>query len=157
MRSHPSETPTAFERPLFDLGGTTNTLGRDKKARGSHPYSQKDDSQTVFQAALGAVESRKTGTRSTWRPVVSTVKLVQRQVAMKLCGWSLKEDELSAAIFKSVFWNSLAWMDAYQRFSSRWEKDGQYPRAAAWLVFTRQYSKALETLMKSNGVSSAHR
>ncbi|KAF7782973.1 hypothetical protein Agabi119p4_2349 [Agaricus bisporus var. burnettii] len=134
VRSQPSETPTAFERPLFDLSGTTNTLVRDKKARGGHSYSQKDDSQTVFQAALGAIESRKTGTRSTWRPVVSTVKLVQRQVAMKLCGWSLKEDELSAAILK-------------------WEKDGQYPRAAAWLVFTRQYSKALETLMKSNDSS----
>lgn len=37
----------------------------------------------------------------------------------------------------------------------RWEKDGQYPRAAAWLVFTRQFSKALETLLKSNGVSFA--
>lgn len=100
-------TPTAFERSLFDLGGKTNTLGRDRKVRGGHPNSQNDDSQSIFQTALGAVESRKTGERSTWRPVVSTVKLVQRQVAMKLCGWSLKEDELSAAIGRSVFWNNL--------------------------------------------------
>lgn len=48
------------------------------------------------------VESRKTGERSSWKPIVNTARLVQRQVAMKLCGWSLKEDELSAAISRWV-------------------------------------------------------
>ena len=32
--------------------------------------------------------------RSLWKPPVPTTKLVQRQVALQLCGWSLREDEL---------------------------------------------------------------
>jgi hypothetical protein len=103
LQSYSAATPTAFEETPINFGGKSTTLRRDRKARGNHLKSQNDDSQSNFQAALGEIESRKTGERSTWRPVVSTVKLVQRQVAMKLCGWSLKEDELSAAIGRSVF------------------------------------------------------
>jgi len=33
----------------------------------------------------------------------------------------------------------------------RWEKDGQHSRAACWLVFMKQYNKALELLMRSKG------
>ncbi|KAF5346773.1 hypothetical protein D9756_010433 [Leucocoprinus leucothites] len=125
-------TPTAVERPLLDFGSTSSFSAQSRRLRRSYSQTQTDDSQVAFQAALTIVESRKTGERSTWKPMVNTVKLAQRQVAMKLCGWSLKEDELSAAIV-------------------RWEKEGQHTRAAAWLVFTRQLSKALETLLKSNG------
>lgn len=101
MQSQLDITPVAVERPLLDLGDAT---ARDRKSRRS--YSQADDYQGSFQAALTVIESRKTGERSTWKPAVSTLKLVQRQVAMKLCGWSLKEDELSAAILRWVFLSS---------------------------------------------------
>lgn len=33
----------------------------------------------------------------------------------------------------------------------RWEKDGKYSRAACWLVFTRQFTRAIELLMRSEG------
>ncbi|KXN85842.1 SEH-associated protein 4 [Leucoagaricus sp. SymC.cos] len=134
MQSQLDVTPTTTERPLFELGNTTSFPTHERRSRRSYSQSQTDDSQAAFQAALAIIESRKTGERSTWKPVVSTVKLAQRQVAMKLCGWSLKEDELSAAILK-------------------WEKEGQHTRAAAWLVFTRQFSRALDTLLKSNDMS----
>ena len=60
-----------------------------------------EDGQTVFRAALFEIESRNSGERSAWKPA-NTTKLVQRRVAMKLCGWSLKEDELGAAIGRLV-------------------------------------------------------
>jgi len=61
-----------------------------------------EDGQTAFRIALFDIESRNSGERSTWKPVVNTARLVQRRVAMKLCGWSLKEDELGAAIARLV-------------------------------------------------------
>ncbi|KAF8624642.1 hypothetical protein AX15_005795 [Amanita polypyramis BW_CC] len=71
-----------------------------------------------------------------WKPGVATQKALQRQVAMLLCGWSVNEDELIGAI-------------------RRWEKEGSFPRAACWLVFMKQYNKAVELLMRSN--DEAHR
>jgi hypothetical protein len=32
-----------------------------------------------------------------------------------------------------------------------WEKDGKLSKAACWLVFTGQYSKAADLLMRSDG------
>jgi hypothetical protein len=62
-----------------------------------------------------------------WRPPSETNKLTQRQVALQLCGWSLKEDELNAVI-------------------RVWEKEGRWSRAACWLVFTKQFGKAVLAL-----------
>ena len=40
--------------------------------------------------------------------------------------------------------------------ASRWEKEGHLSQAACWLVFTRQYSKAVDMLMSSNGMMTKY-
>ncbi|KAG2365391.1 hypothetical protein BDR07DRAFT_1398968 [Suillus spraguei] len=85
-----------------------------------------------FTAAVAALCARRTsGSGRPWKPPVrNTEKLEQRQFALHLCGWGIGEEEMNHEIRK-------------------WEKEGQQPRAACWLVFTRQYQKALELLMRS--------
>ncbi|KAG1739334.1 hypothetical protein EDB19DRAFT_1828902 [Suillus lakei] len=85
-----------------------------------------------FTAAVAALCARRTsGSERPWRPPVrNTEKLEQRQFALHLCGWGVGEEEMNHGI-------------------RRWEKEGQQSRAACWLVFTRQYHKALELLMRS--------
>ncbi|KAG1751269.1 uncharacterized protein EDB91DRAFT_1234726 [Suillus paluster] len=91
-----------------------------------------------FTAAVAALCARRTsGSHRPWKPPVRTSKLEQRQFALHLCGWGVGEDEMNHAIRKRV-----------QRMRL-WEKEGQQSRAACWLVFTRQYSRALELLMRS--------
>ncbi|PPQ65556.1 hypothetical protein CVT24_010819 [Panaeolus cyanescens] len=135
----PDETPTAGPRTLLDvpnapqmhhsLSGSTTSSGEDRhSSRRSH--SPADDFHGNWTAALRSLASRRGADRSTWKPPVSTSKLVQRQLALQVCGWSLREDELTAAI-------------------DRWEKEGMLSRAACWLVFTKQYAKAVEVLLRS--------
>ncbi|KAG1812241.1 uncharacterized protein BJ212DRAFT_1448295 [Suillus subaureus] len=85
-----------------------------------------------FTAAVAALCARRTsGSGRPWRPPVrSTEKVEQRRFALHLCGWSIGEEEMNHEI-------------------RRWEREGQQSRAACWLVFTRQYQKALELLMRS--------
>jgi hypothetical protein len=84
-----------------------------------------------WNAAITALVDKR-GLGSLWKPPVPTTKLMQRQIALQLCGWDLKEDELKTAI-------------------RNWERRGQLSRAACWLVFTKQHGKAMELLMKSDG------
>lgn len=106
-------------------GGTTNhTKGRSR--------SPVDDLGGNWPAALAALAARRGSDRSSWKPTVHTSKLTQRQIGLQVIGWSLREDELAAAI-------------------KRWQKEGRFARAACWLVFTKQYSKAVELLMRSDG------
>ncbi|KAJ7929151.1 hypothetical protein B0H13DRAFT_2311009 [Mycena leptocephala] len=85
-----------------------------------------------FPCGIDGVALRSGDKTSAWKfPAVSSSKMLQRQVALQLCGWSLKEEDL---------WSSV----------KRWEKDGNHSRAACWLVFTQQYTKAIEVLMRSN-------
>ncbi|KAG1854355.1 hypothetical protein C8R48DRAFT_721684 [Suillus tomentosus] len=102
----------------------------DPLTRMRHPLD--DLAYGDFTAAVAALCTRRTpGSGRPWRPPVrSTEKLEQRQFALHLCGWSIGEEELNHEI-------------------RRWEKEGQQPRAACWLVFMRQYQKALELLMRS--------
>ncbi|KAF9227102.1 WD40 repeat-like protein [Gyrodon lividus] len=94
-------------------------------------FSQSSDDLSYgdFNAAITALLPRQ-GTEKSWSPALRTNKLAQRELALQLCGWYLKDEDLSNAIKK-------------------WEKDGQQSRAACWLVFTRQYTRALELLMRS--------
>jgi hypothetical protein len=100
--------------------------------KGHRSHSPADELHGDFQAAIAAIGSRKGVDPLRWRPLVSTNKLIQRQVALQLCGWSLKEEELNNTI-------------------QQWEKEGNHTRAACWLVFTRQYTKAVDLLMRSKG------
>ncbi|KAF8893606.1 hypothetical protein BD779DRAFT_1609907 [Infundibulicybe gibba] len=94
--------------------------------------SPADEMHGNFSAAVATLASRKGGEKAVWRPTILTSKPNQRQVALQLCGWSLKEGEFADVV-------------------KRWEKDGRQSRAACWLVFTRQYTKAVDLLMRSDG------
>jgi len=88
-----------------------------------------------WNAALAALAERRGSERErgAWKPALpmATAKLTQRQLCLQLCGWSLKDEELKASV-------------------RRWDKEGKVSKAACWLVFTKQYSKAMEILMKSD-------
>ncbi|KAJ7179577.1 hypothetical protein C8R46DRAFT_1074139 [Mycena filopes] len=102
------------------------------RSRSRRSHSPADDLHGNFHAALSALALRGGDKTSGWNfPAVSSAKILQRQVALQLCGWSLKEEDL---------WTNI----------KRWEKDGHHSRAACWLVFTQQYNKAVEVLMRSN-------
>lgn len=85
-----------------------------------------------FTAAVAALCARRTsGSGRPWKPPIrNTEKLEQRRFALHLCGWSIGEEEMNHEI-------------------RTWEKEGQQSKAACWLVFMRQYQKALELLMRS--------
>ncbi|KAI6037567.1 hypothetical protein EDC04DRAFT_2702091 [Pisolithus marmoratus] len=83
-----------------------------------------------FDGAVGLLLSRQNPARLPLSPSLRTKKTKRRQFALQLCGWSLADEDLSSVIQK-------------------WEREGQFTRAACWLVFTKQYTKALEVLMRS--------
>ncbi|KAF8063440.1 hypothetical protein FPV67DRAFT_243862 [Lyophyllum atratum] len=96
-------------------------------------YGPVDELHGNFQAALGALAMRRAGDRP-WKPTVVTTKGLQRQIALQLVGWSLREDELANTLH-------------------RWEREGELSRVACWLVFTKQYTKAIALLTKSSDES----
>ncbi|KAJ6543876.1 hypothetical protein B0H19DRAFT_289302 [Mycena capillaripes] len=125
----PAPVGPPVHRDLLDVRD-----GRSR-SRSRRSHSPADDLHGNFHAALTALALRSGDKSSAWKfPSVSSSKILQRQVALQLCGWSLKEEDL---------WNNV----------KRWEKDGNHSRAACWLVFTRQYTKAIEVLMRSDDES----
>ncbi|KZT22569.1 WD40 repeat-like protein [Neolentinus lepideus HHB14362 ss-1] len=64
------------------------------------------------------------------RATVQTAKSEQRELALQMCGWQVAPEDFANEI-------------------RRWEREGKHSKAACWLVFTGQYSKALEVLMRS--------
>ncbi|KAL1741594.1 hypothetical protein HDZ31DRAFT_84718 [Schizophyllum fasciatum] len=93
-------------------------------------HSPVDDPRISFKEALSVVLALKGPSWATWKPTIHTNKLLQRQVALMLCGWSLQDDILAEEI-------------------KRWREDGEHARAACWLVFSKQYSKAISMLLQS--------
>lgn len=80
-------------------------------------------------------------------------RVPQRQAALQMLEWSLKEDELLHLTKKCVAYLlvDLCWyLTNVTNF--RWEKRGQVSRAVCWLIFIKQYKEAIETLMRSKGV-----
>jgi len=95
----PSSSPQAgpLLDPLFVEG--VQSISRTQSRRGKH----RADTPSDFAAALqlwsayhktdaAALES------ADWKPTVSTAKLTQRRFALQLCGWSLKNEDISAVI-----------------------------------------------------------
>ncbi|KAJ7638426.1 hypothetical protein FB45DRAFT_902803 [Roridomyces roridus] len=124
----PSTLPPVH-RDLLDVRHGTRSPSRSRRS-----HSPADDLHGNFLAALTALAMR-TGEKVAWRfHAVSTSKPLQRQVALQLCGWSLRDEEL----FNSV---------------KRWEKEGNHSQAACWLVFRQHYTQALEVLMRSDDES----
>lgn len=91
------DTPTVVNRSLLlDIPGSATSHERQGSSRRSH--SPADDLHGNWAAALTTIAERRGVDRSLWKPPVPTTKLVQRQVALQLCGWSLKDEELKTAV-----------------------------------------------------------
>lgn len=119
------------------LPNPTNNSYHDRRSS-RHADEMHSGSGGNFQAALSVLAARRLGASDmrTWKSGVATMKGVQRQIALVLCGWSLRDEEMMGTIKK-------------------WEKNGEISRAACWLVLLKQYTKAIDLLMRSD--DEAHR
>ncbi|KAH9932531.1 uncharacterized protein B0H18DRAFT_1083268 [Fomitopsis serialis] len=97
----------------------------------SHPQVSTSTNTTP---RVMARRSRNDLDTTSWKPAVMTSRLVQRHLALHLCGWSLAEDDLLQAI-------------------KRWEKEGRHSQAACWLIFTDRSKAAVDLLMRSEDES----
>jgi SEA/GATOR complex protein SEA4/MIOS len=98
----PSNSPRGLPllEPLAVVEGV-KTISRSQSRRGRN----RADVPSDFAAALLLLSAyHKTDTAalesSDWKPTVPTTKLTQRQFALQLCGWSLKNEDISAVINK---------------------------------------------------------
>lgn len=111
--SHVQTPPEATPRgALLELPSTPRGLAAELGAHSQHrPLSPSDEIHGDFHSAVVSLCSRG-GERTTWKPTVSTQKLAQRQFALQLCGWSLKEDDLNNAIKRSqlLFHNNVVYV-----------------------------------------------
>ncbi|TFK74207.1 hypothetical protein BDN72DRAFT_813031 [Pluteus cervinus] len=107
-----------------------NSNSNNSNRRSTSPF-QGDSLHGNFYAALNALASRNGMDKAPWKPGVATSRPLQRQVALWICGWGFREEDMNRAI-------------------DRWKKEGQHSRAACWLVFTRRYGEAVKLLMQSN-------
>lgn len=94
----PESTPgvALLELPSTPHGLAAELAGHPQR----RPLSPSDEIHGDFHSAIISLCSRG-GERTTWKPTVSTQKLAQRQLALQLCGWSLKEDDFKIAIKRS--------------------------------------------------------
>ena len=77
-------------------GNSTGSGGHEShSSRGSH--SPADDLFGSWSAALHSLAARRKDHPS-WKPTVTTDKMIQRQIALQVCGWSVREEELSASV-----------------------------------------------------------
>ncbi|KAF9809376.1 hypothetical protein IEO21_07417 [Rhodonia placenta] len=122
-------TPIQALSPLpVDL--TSMQPSRRSSRRRAYATGASDD----FLTALNEINERNGIDPGSWKPAGTTARLSQRQLALKLCGWSLAENDLKNAL-------------------KRWEKEHRYSQAACWLVFTDQPKRGVELLMRSNDES----
>ena len=106
MQHFSEGTPTPGQRSLLlDLpvgqvhhsrAGSAGSGGRESHTS-NRSHSPADDLFGSWSAALHSLAARRRD-HSSWKPTVPTDKLVQRQIALRVCGWSVREEELSAAV-----------------------------------------------------------
>lgn len=85
--------PTAFDSSSTSALGLPSTFSQ----------SFEDLSYGDFNAAVTAMLSRQGVEKQSWSPALRTNKSSQRELALQLCGWYLRDDELSDAIKKYGF------------------------------------------------------
>lgn len=133
----PSSPPRAVPGPLLDplIVEGVQSISRIQSRRGK----QRADVPSDFAAALLLLSAYHQADAdpldsADWKPRILTAKLIQRRFALQLCGWSLKNEDISAVI-------------------NKWEKDGRQSQAACWLVFLGKHTKAIDILMRSKDSS----
>lgn len=152
----PDETPLAIQRSLLLDLPVADARHKRAGSNGSRGHSARreqspaDDLHGNWSAALATLASRRSIDRWSWKSPVPTSKLVARQVALQICGWSLREEEIGASIKRLVFLSYFLEVHL-STYMHRWEKDGKLSKAACWLVFIGQYGKAADLLMRSDG------
>ncbi|KAF8917059.1 hypothetical protein CPB85DRAFT_1431673 [Mucidula mucida] len=123
--------------PRFSAPPVHHTLleppANDTLLSGRRSRSPAGESHGNFSAALKELLSRGS-IETAWTPAATTSRQLQRQVALQLIGWSLRDSEL-------------------QKDIDRWESNGKISRAACWLVFIKQYGKAVRLLLASEDES----
>jgi hypothetical protein len=84
--------------PAFDSSSISSSLGLPS----AFSQSFEDLSYGDFNAAITAILSRQGMEKTSWSPALrtNTNKSAQRELALQLCGWYLRGDELSDAIKK---------------------------------------------------------
>lgn len=97
MFPEPAPVAPPVHRDLLDVRD-----GRSR-SRSRRSHSPADDLHGNFHAALTALALRSGDKTSAWKfPAVSSSKMLQRQVALQLCGWSLKEEDLWSSVKRFV-------------------------------------------------------
>jgi WD repeat-containing protein mio len=98
-----SSPPPAPPGPLLDplIVEGIQSISRSQSRRGG----PRAEAPSNFAAALLLLSAyHQPGAAilesADWKPTVSTAKLIQRQFALQLCGWSLKNEDISTVINK---------------------------------------------------------
>lgn len=100
------DTPIAHKHSLLL---DTPALGAPHHARASssgnstghhshHSHSSADDLHGDWSSALSVLAARRGVNRTSWKPLVKTDKLIERQISLEVCGWSLREEEVARSI-----------------------------------------------------------
>jgi hypothetical protein len=97
----PSSPPGAVPGPLLDplIVEGVQSISRTQSRRGKH----RADAPSDFAAALLLLSAYHRANAdpldsADWKPTIPTAKLMQRQFALQLCGWSLKNEDIAAVI-----------------------------------------------------------
>ena len=99
----PSSPPRAVPGPLLDplIVEGIQSISRTQSRHGKH----RAEVPSEFAAALILLNAYHQGNAdpldsADWKPTIPTAKLIQRRFALQLCGWSLKNEDISAVINK---------------------------------------------------------
>ena len=104
---HPvvDDTPIAHQRSLLDAPppgaphhARASSSGNSTSHHSQRNHSPADDFHGDWSSALSVLASRRGVNRASWKPLVKTDKLIERQIALEVCGWNLREEEVARSI-----------------------------------------------------------